>query len=305
MDQQKIGSFLRELRKEKKLTQEQLAEHFNVSDRSVSRWETGRNMPDLSVILELADFYDVDVREILIGERKSEMDQQLKDTLDSVADYTEMQKKEAVRAGKRKLGVFIAVVAGIILAVVIWYGRTMVSYREFRDKGPGKDAETDVFYGISKTVEEVTGHPSDASALGRLYYRTVSGLSWLNTIWNDVSAYADALSVHRLLWTDTSAGIIYQQENVLKLKYALERLAAYCNRTLYMPEAKRTVNSEILLQIGEIIGELETRLVESGLNPDAGGVKGRIRILQFLEKQDDLIGKLYEITESSSLYGEQ
>ena len=47
MNQIKIGEFLKELRKEKRLTQEQFAEQFNVSRRSVSRWETGNNMPDL------------------------------------------------------------------------------------------------------------------------------------------------------------------------------------------------------------------------------------------------------------------
>ena len=70
MDQKKVGSFLRELRKEKQLTQEQLAERFGVTNRSVSRWETGSNMPDLSILVELADFYDVDIRDIIDGERK-------------------------------------------------------------------------------------------------------------------------------------------------------------------------------------------------------------------------------------------
>ena len=71
MDQQKMGSFLKELRKEKKLTQEDLAEKLNISARTVSRWETGSNTPDLSILVELADFYDVDIREIINGERKS------------------------------------------------------------------------------------------------------------------------------------------------------------------------------------------------------------------------------------------
>lgn len=51
MDQKKIGLFLKELRKEKELTQSQLAEQLNVSDRTVSRWETGTNLPDLSVLV--------------------------------------------------------------------------------------------------------------------------------------------------------------------------------------------------------------------------------------------------------------
>ena len=93
MDQKKIGSLLKELRKEKRLTQEQLAEHFNVSTRSVSRWENGINMPELSLLIELADFYNVDIREIIDGERKSEnMNREEKDTLLKVADYAEKEK---------------------------------------------------------------------------------------------------------------------------------------------------------------------------------------------------------------------
>ena len=71
MDTIKIGAFLRELRKEKNLTQEQLAEVFNVSARTVSRWETGSNMPDISILVEIADYYQLDVREILNGERNA------------------------------------------------------------------------------------------------------------------------------------------------------------------------------------------------------------------------------------------
>ena len=90
MNQKNIGSFLKILRKEKNLTQEQLAEQFNVSSRTISRWETGSNMPDLSLLVELADFYNVDIREIIDGERKSEiMNSEEKETLKLVADYAE------------------------------------------------------------------------------------------------------------------------------------------------------------------------------------------------------------------------
>ena len=79
MDQKKIGAFLKQLRNEKGLTQEQLAENFHVSTRTISRWETGSNMPDVSMLVEIAEFYDVDVREIIEGERKNEkMDEELK-----------------------------------------------------------------------------------------------------------------------------------------------------------------------------------------------------------------------------------
>lgn len=93
MNPKKIGAFMQTLRKEKGLTQEQLAEQFNVSNRTVSRWETGTNMPDISLLVELAEFYSVDIREIIDGERKNEnMNQEEKDTLLKIADYAEKEK---------------------------------------------------------------------------------------------------------------------------------------------------------------------------------------------------------------------
>ena len=61
MDQKKIGSFLKELRKEKGITQEQLAEELGVTGRTVSRWETGNNMPDISLLVDISDYYQVSI----------------------------------------------------------------------------------------------------------------------------------------------------------------------------------------------------------------------------------------------------
>ena len=98
MDQQKMGAFLKKLRNEKNLTQEQLAERFNTTRRSVSRWETGYNLPDIDILIEMSDFYDVDLREILDGERENEkMDQEMKDTAIKVAEYGNIQKEKMAR----------------------------------------------------------------------------------------------------------------------------------------------------------------------------------------------------------------
>ena len=98
MDTIKVGAFLKELRKGHGLSQEQLADKFNVSSRSVSRWENGNTMPDISIMIELADFYDVDIRDLLRGERKSEkMEENLKETLEIVAEYTEADKAKILK----------------------------------------------------------------------------------------------------------------------------------------------------------------------------------------------------------------
>ncbi len=117
MNQQKTGELLKRLRREKGLTQEQLAEKFYVSTRTVSRWETGSNMPDVGMLIELADFYDVDIREIIDGERKSEiMDQETKDTLLKVAEYaSEGHRKSQARTLGVALGISIALILGTLL----------------------------------------------------------------------------------------------------------------------------------------------------------------------------------------------
>ena len=60
------------LRRSRGLSQEQLAEKLAVSGRTVSRWETGSNMPDIGMLVVLADFYGVSIPELINGERKSE-----------------------------------------------------------------------------------------------------------------------------------------------------------------------------------------------------------------------------------------
>ena len=98
MDTVMMGKFLQQLRKERELTQEQLAERLNVARRTVSRWETGSNMPDLDILIELSDFYGVDLREILGGEGKSErMNEELKETVLEVADYSNEEKARLMR----------------------------------------------------------------------------------------------------------------------------------------------------------------------------------------------------------------
>lgn len=117
MDQKKIGMFLKELRKAKSLTQEQLAERFNVSNRTVSRWETGSNMPDLSMLVELANFYQVDIREIIDGERKSEdMNGKINSTLAKVAEYSDADKKLQYLKMRRAVG-YILLGFGIFVIV--------------------------------------------------------------------------------------------------------------------------------------------------------------------------------------------
>ena len=69
MDQIKIGKFIASCRKEEGMTQAELAEKLGISDRAVSKWETGKSMPDSGIMLELCGFLKINVNELLSGER--------------------------------------------------------------------------------------------------------------------------------------------------------------------------------------------------------------------------------------------
>ena len=171
MDLQKIGTFLKDLRKEKGLTQEQLAETLNVSRRTVSRWETGSNMPDLDLLMEIADLYEVDLREMLNGERKSEeeMNKELEETVLQVAEYTNADKQRvtktvqgffllgilalAVNVGMEFLdapdtfwtgvvkGITIGIAVGSMILGILYTTGAMMKVQAFKKRLLGKETE--------------------------------------------------------------------------------------------------------------------------------------------------------------------
>ena len=68
MEQKKIGSFIAQQRKEKQMTQKQLGEALGVSDKTVSKWECGNGLPDISIIMPLCNLLEINVNELLSGE---------------------------------------------------------------------------------------------------------------------------------------------------------------------------------------------------------------------------------------------
>lgn len=114
MDALEIGSFLGELRKQKELKQKEVAEALQVSDKAISRWETGRGIPDVDSLQRLSDFYEVSINEILAGRRIE------KNEIEKMADYN---LKAAVKRQfflKRKLSkATVAVVLLLILLAAI------------------------------------------------------------------------------------------------------------------------------------------------------------------------------------------
>ena len=101
MNQKKIGRFLKELRKEMGITQEEFAEKLDVSSRTISRWETGANMPDISLLVNIAEIFNVSIPEIINGERKSEiMEKETKKVAEAMSDYATAEKAVVLKRVK-------------------------------------------------------------------------------------------------------------------------------------------------------------------------------------------------------------
>ncbi len=97
MDLKRFGDFLKQLRKENNFTQEQLADKLSVSSRTVSRWETGYNMPDISILVELSELYQISLSELIKGERKSEnMNEETKEVVQSLSEYIETKEDKMI-----------------------------------------------------------------------------------------------------------------------------------------------------------------------------------------------------------------
>ena len=93
MNQEKIGKFILELRKENNLTQQELADKIGVTDRAISKWENGRGMPDLSVITILAEELNVEVSELLNGKRMTKEELiDLRETINNLIEYESNQQ---------------------------------------------------------------------------------------------------------------------------------------------------------------------------------------------------------------------
>ena len=114
MNQAKIGKFIAECRKNKKLTQAELAEKLNITDRAISKWETGKGMPDSSIMLELCNELGISVNELLSGEM-IEMNNYDKKTEELLL---EMARREEQQNRKLLLCMYVILITSIIFYLI-------------------------------------------------------------------------------------------------------------------------------------------------------------------------------------------
>lgn len=118
MNTVKMGAFIRELRKEKEMTQKDLADRLGITDRAVSKWERGLNAPDLSTLEPLAEALGVTITELVKGERAQSGEEELRSLIGYSVEKTALDR----RAGRRRMawaGGFLLLV-GAMVCSILW-----------------------------------------------------------------------------------------------------------------------------------------------------------------------------------------
>lgn len=116
MDQSKIGKFITEKIKEKKLTQQELAEKLGVSDRTIGNWENGRNLPDVSLFKPLCDILNITINDLISGEEivKENYQDKFEENIINTISYTNKKIKE----NNDRLGILL-IILGICLSIMV------------------------------------------------------------------------------------------------------------------------------------------------------------------------------------------
>ena len=131
MEQEKIGKFIQELRKEKNMTQLELGERLGVTDRAISKWENGRGLPDLSLIKPLCKELDITINELLSGERikKEEYQEKLEENILNTIKYTDKKIK-------KNNNVFKIIIGSVLTLLIIFITLFSIDIKRMNNNEP-------------------------------------------------------------------------------------------------------------------------------------------------------------------------
>ena len=141
MDPTKTGALIRALRKERNMTQKDLAEHLHITDRAVSKWERGLCAPDISLLEPLADILGISILELIQGERSSQAETpgQTEEHTRQVLDYSKSQLTHKLRSARKR---YLGLLAACLLAAGLLLWRSGVLF--VIDKKPAPDGQVSV-----------------------------------------------------------------------------------------------------------------------------------------------------------------
>ena len=116
MNQEKVGKFIAKLRKEKNMTQQELANKLNITDRAVSHWENGRSMPDAGIMLKLCKILNVNVNELLSAKKIPQ------ETYSERAEENLLEMKREIESQNRRIFTLNKIIINLVVIIFIVIG---------------------------------------------------------------------------------------------------------------------------------------------------------------------------------------
>lgn len=118
MDKEQTGQLITELRKEKGMTQKQLADALNVTDKAVSKWERGLSFPDISMLEPISNVLDISIMEILAGKRQDENEVLTREEAQKLVNESVELGDEEIRHKKERSRLIIIILVVITLLLI-------------------------------------------------------------------------------------------------------------------------------------------------------------------------------------------
>lgn len=243
MDQRKIGKLIEKYRKQKKLTQKELANRLGVSNTAVSKWETGNNLPDISMLEPLSDVLEVDILELLKSQKSSHED----------------TSKKFVKVKKHKLYKVILFIIAFISTICI---TNTITYSKANHKLTNyKKKETEV-YSISTPVD------SDIYLSGYIIFNDKNNLVILDQlrILNDEEINLSKAKEITITVLANDEILLTRKKSLDDGKYkTINELILDANNRIFKPtiNLKERKNDKLSINIGMVFKNNETRTITS------------------------------------------
>ncbi len=219
MDQQKVGEFISLLRKEKGLTQQELAEKLGVTDKAVSKWERGLGCPDISLLVPISEIFDVSINELLAGERRGELssldlNQANREIIEYSSNEIKVNKKK-----NRNLKFSLSVLVTVLILILLCFG--MSAYKKV-----SLEKEMEEYINHVESYLKELGFKKDNPLRSPNSLLTIDGITYVvpkvtyksnskNEIYKEILSYSDYENLTGLIvYMNEDEIVVYKYEDI-------------------------------------------------------------------------------------------
>ena len=216
IDKKLFGSFIAQKRKEKNMTQQDLADKVYVSAQAVSKWERGKSLPDITLLMPLANILDVSLVSLLEG--KEEVDPKAEGLLEKMVGINEDVKVSKVKINKKRLGILLIILAAVSIEYLILYKKFNLEIANFLTPGIlGVIFSTYLWLAVDERLPSYYDENKISFVAQGIFRMNMVGVYFNNKNWKKILTY---LRIWIILLM-----VIYPMAGFLNDKYAMIAMA--------------------------------------------------------------------------------